>query len=236
MSESNESCQDESCMSQSHCNSDEYDSGAPSIAFSDLPTKRRRRKNPQIIGKTWVFQGEITTDRLSTDTDSAAHTTDLDKDDDDDDKAKFSRLKSCLTARLGGEFNIFLGETTIITYFVIFCDLVSVLHTMSGPDPDPDPDNPLKVKIQVRGFLQCPKTIAITKLRQCLPTVADYISGKWERCKGGLAINQLYKDCMRPADSCPWIPLHHTGKFGEKTNSRKSRRLALEVIFDFKFT
>ena len=105
--------------------------------------------------------------------DSVAHTPGLDDDDDDDDGAKFLKLKLRLIARLGADFPNFLGVKTIITYFVIFCDLVRVLHTMPGPDPDPNPDNTSKVKIQVRGFLQYCKTIAITKLRKCLPTVAD---------------------------------------------------------------
>ena len=227
-SDSNESCEDESCMSQSHYNSDEHNSGASSIAFSDLLTKRRVRKNPQIRGKTWVFEGEITTDMLSADTDSAAHTPGLNDDDEDDDKAKFLILKSRLTSRLGDDFNIFLGVETVFTRFVIFCNLVSVLH----PNPDRTND-PSKVKIQVRGFLQCRTTIAITKLRnvKSLPTVAVFITGKWERCNGELARNQLYKDCMRPANSGPWMTLHQTGNLGSRNNTRKKRRTT-EVIFE----
>ena len=65
---------------------------------SDLPAKRRCRSNSQIQGKAWVFQGEITTDMLSADTESVANTPDDDDDDEEDDKAKFSRLKLRLTA------------------------------------------------------------------------------------------------------------------------------------------
>ena len=122
---------------------------------------------------------------------------------------------------------------TIFTYFVIFCDLVRVLHNMPGPDPDPDPATPSEVKIRVRGFLQCPQTISITSLRKCLPDVTDFISGEWDRCVGGLKKSQLYNDCMLTSSS--WMPLHHSGKFGDSTRTSSRKRMTLQVIFDSKF-
>ena len=215
------------------CENNTSDTGSQvSSTPSDLPAKRRCRSNSQIQGKAWVFQGEITTDMLSADTESVANTPD-DDDDEEDDKAKFSRLKLRLTARLGDDFINFLGVKTIFTYFVIFCDLVRVLHNMPGPDPDPDLATPSEVKIRVRGFLQCPQTISITSLRKCLPDVTDFISGEWDRCVGGLKKSQLYNDCMRTSSS--WMPLHHSGKFGDSTRTSSRKRMTLQVIFDSKF-
>ncbi len=93
MSDSNPSYDD-----VSHCNSNHGSrSDAASIA-SDLPVnvKRRHRKSPQTSGKAWAFQGTITTDMVSADSDSVANMPGL--DEQDDDKAKFLRLQPHLKA------------------------------------------------------------------------------------------------------------------------------------------
>ena len=235
MSDSNPSFDDD----VSHCNSN-HGSGSDAIA-SDLPVnvKRRHRKTPQTSGKAWAFQGTITTNMLSAYSDSVANMPGLDDQDDeqDDDKAKFLRLQSRLKAKLGDNFESFLGaEAVPIRFFVIYCDLSMILQMV--PDHDRDPVNPLKVQIQIRGFLQT-ENVPLTKLQKCVPPVSDFLSGTWERCIGGLKKNWLYQDTSR--DSCSWMALHNTGKFGDVSNSRitkprKSRRLNVQVIFGFEFT
>ena len=200
----------------------EYLDGTDSVGSnheSVLPAKRNRQQTKkQIRGKVWAFHGDIITDLLPDDSDLPGF-------DDSDEKANFLRLQSHLKARLGDDFKVFFGIETVITYFVIFCELLGVLQLV------PDSDNALKNKIKIRGFLQCPKTIAITKLQKCLPSVADFITGNWERCEGVLVKNQLFKDCVQESDSCPWMLLHETGKLAAKTNSRKPRRPTKKVKF-----
>ncbi len=38
--------------------------------------------------------------------------------------------------------------------------------------------------------------LALTKLQKCVPPVADFLSGTWERCIGSLKINMLYQDAL----------------------------------------
>ena len=223
MSESDfsESSSHESSLSESDCMD-----GAASLAADNesvLPAKRNHQQTKQRIrGMVWAFHGEITTNLLPDDSD-------LPGLDDDDEKANFSRLQSRVKARLGDDFKLFFGIETVISYFMIFCELSGVLHLI------PDPDNSSKNKIKIRGFLQCPKTIAITQLLKCLPSVADFITGSWERCEGVLVKNQLFKDCMQKSDSSPWMLLQDTGKLAAKTNSRKPRRPTKKVILNFEF-
>ncbi len=81
MSDSNPSYDDD----VSHCNSNHVSgSDAASIA-SDLPVnvKCRHYKPPQTSGKAWAFQGTITTDMLSANSDSVANLPGLDDQDDE---------------------------------------------------------------------------------------------------------------------------------------------------------
>ena len=121
------------------CENNTSDTGSQvSSTPSDLPAKRRCRSNSQIQGKAWVFQGEITTYMLSADTESVANTPN-DDDDEEDDKAKFSRLKLRLTARLGDDFinfrpylHISSSSATLsgsyITCLVLILTLIPQLH------------------------------------------------------------------------------------------------------------
>jgi hypothetical protein len=94
-----------------------------------------------------------------------------------------------------------------VKYFVFFCNLVNILH--AGPTAAAT-----KIKIQIWGFLQVGKLLSLTaldKLLKCFP-VSAFLSGKWERCKGGLYGNEEYDICG--AENSPRIPIQTRGEFG----------------------
>ncbi len=64
-------------------------------------------------------------------------------------------------------------------YFELFCNLVNVLH--AGPAAA------TQVKIQIQGFLQLGKNTKLTALNKLLSFPA-FLSGKWKRCKGEIAL------------------------------------------------
>ncbi len=51
----------------------------------------------------------------------------------------------------------------------------------------------------------------LDKFLKCFP-VSAFLSGKWERCKGGLYGNEEYETCR--AENSPWMPIQTRGEFG----------------------
>jgi hypothetical protein len=97
-------------------------------------------------------------------------------------RPKFKIQKSQTEAALGATFEILFGKKhPDVKYIIFFCNLVNILH--AGPAAAAT-----KIKFQIRGFLRLGKSTALTaldKLLKCFP-VSAFLSGKWERCKGGL--------------------------------------------------
>ena len=88
--------------------SESLSDGEGSMACSDATEnsvqdsrKRTRPKKTQTQGKAWIFEGEITTDLLPADSDSA---TGLCGEVEDEGNLKFLRLKFHIQAELGANF------------------------------------------------------------------------------------------------------------------------------------
>jgi hypothetical protein len=173
---------------------------AASSHESELPDTRTPCRNEQIQGRVWILRGEITKTLLHNDSASM--------DCDDDEEAKIQNIKSQTEAALGATFEILFGDKhPHVKYFLFFCNLVSILH--AGPA-----STATEIKIQIRGFLQMGKnTLATTleKLFKCC-RVSAFLSGKWERCEGGLYENKEYENCR--AENSPWLPIQTRGEFG----------------------
>ena len=75
-------------------------------------------------------------------------------------------------------------------YFVIFCNLINIL------DVGADSSDAVKIKIEIRGFLQLRKPTAVTALQKLLSPFAPALSGCWERCVGGLFGHAGYTECI----------------------------------------
>jgi hypothetical protein len=124
--------------------------------------------------KAWILRGEITTNLLHNDLDSASIDVDA-----DDEEAKIQKTKSQTEAALGATFEILFGKEQHphVKYFVFFCNLVNILH--AGPAAAAT-----KIKIQIRGFLQVGKLLSLTaldKLFNCcrvIRRVSAFLSGK----------------------------------------------------------
>ena len=112
-------------------------------------------------------------------------------------------------------------------YCVVFCNLINIL------DVGAVCSDAVKIKIEIRGFLQLRKATAVTALQKLLSPFAPALSGCWERCVGGLFGHAGYTECLRPEST--WFKLHHTGEFGNNNDGKhqaKARRLANQVFLE----
>ena len=138
--------------------------------------------------------------------------------DDDDEEAKIQNIKSQTAAALGATFEILFGGIhPHVKYFVFFCNLVNILH--AGPAAAAT-----EIKIQIRGFLQMGKNTMATALEKLFKRcrVSAFLSGKWERCEGGLYGNQEYETCR--AEKSPWLPIQTRGEFGLSNKGRAANK------------
>ena len=183
---------------------------AASCDESELPDTPTPRRNEQIRGKAWILRGEITTDLLHNDSASM--------DCDDDQDAKVQNTKSQTEAALGATFEIRFGKKhPDVKYFIFFCNLVNILH--AGPAAAAT-----KIKIQIRGFLQLGQVTALTVLEKLVKCcrVSAFLSGKWERCDGGLYGNEEYETCR--AENSRWMPNQTRGELGISNKGRAANK------------
>ena len=179
---------------------------AASSHESELPDSRKRRRNIQIQGRAWVLHGNITTNLL--------HNDFMDGNADDDD-AKVQNTKSQIEAALGTKFeNLFQKMLPCVKYFVLFCNLVNVLHAVPAAAAT-------QVKIQIQGFLQLGRNMKLTALNKLLKFPA-FLSGQWARCENGLCGNEEYEACR--AENSPWMPIQTTGEFGNSNKGRAANK------------
>jgi hypothetical protein len=126
--------------------------------------------------------------------------------DADNEEAKVQNTTSQTEAALGAKFEILSRKKhPDVKCFVLFYNLVNILHAAT------------KAKIQIGVFLSLGKATVATALDKmlCFP-VSAFLSGKWERCEGGLYGNEEYKTCR--AENSMWMPIQTIGEFG---NSNK---------------
>ena len=137
-----------------------------------------------------------------------------------------TKINTRLQGLFGAQFQILFGKLHgNVLYFVIFCNLINIL------DVGADSSDAVKIKIEIRGFLQLSKPRAVTALQKLLSPFAPALSGCWERCVGGLFGHSGYTECLRPEST--WFKLYHTGEFGNNNSGKlqaKERRLANQVF------
>ena len=205
------------------CDSDDEYSVASSYG-SEVPDCRKRQRTPQIQGHAWVLRSQITMDKLHADSDSMAAGPEGDAENED----RISKINTRLQGLFGAQFEILFGKLIgNVMYFVVFCNLINVL------DVGADSSDAVKIKIEIRGFLQLRKPRAATALQKLLSPFAPALSGCWERCVGGLFGHAGYTECLRPEST--WFKLHHTGEFGNNNDGKlhaKARRLANQVFLE----
>ena len=115
-------------------------------------------------------------------------------------------------------FEILFGKKhPDVQYFIFFSNLVNILH--AGPAAAAT-----KIKIQIRGFLQLGQVTALTALEKLFKCcrVSAFLSGKWERCEGGLYGNKEYDDCR--AENSPWLPIQTRGALGLSNKGRAANK------------
>ncbi len=108
--------------------SESFSDGEGSVACSnsteDSVQDSRKRSRPtktQTQVRAWLFEGEITTDLLPSDSDSATGL------DEDEANLKFLRLKSHIQAELGANFE----KLRPFNFpFYIFCHLLQPFHNL----------------------------------------------------------------------------------------------------------
>ena len=172
-------------------------SDMPDSADTQAPISKKRARTKQIQGKAWIYHGIITVDAAQLHTAS-----------ENDDDGPFSSLKALLLA-LWTSIYLQLEPKIkkLILHLAFFCNLASLMACSR------DEKDSSKVQIQIRAFLRCNNT-SVTALARLLPlspdllsTIpsaklrpfdlwGDFLSGSWDRCKGGLSGHSLYKQCV----------------------------------------
>jgi hypothetical protein len=216
------SASSESDASKRHgCDSDGELSVASSYG-SEVQDCRKRQRQPQIIGSSWVLLGQITMDQQLADSDSMAAGPEGEVENED----RITKINTRLQRLFGAQFEILFGKLHgNVVYFVVFCNLINIL------DVGAVSSDAVKIKIEIRGFLQLRTPRAVTALQKLLSPFATTLSGCWERCVGGLFGHAGHTECLRPEST--WFKLHHTGEFGNNNSGRlqaKARRLANQVF------
>ena len=176
-------------------------------AISSLALGPKRPHSTQIVGMAWVLRGEITINLNQLLSDSF--------------DAKVQDTKSQLQAALGAKFeNLFGKMWSIVSYFVIFCNLSQILHVAPAATT---------VKIQIRGFLQIRNPRAKTGLDKLLsPTLSFFLAGEWDRCQGGLCGNKEYENCMRENSS--WLAIQSTGIYRATNRGKCAKWIATAQV------
>jgi hypothetical protein len=203
------------------CHSDGEDSVA-SLYGSEVPDSRKRSRPPQIQGYAWILRCHVTVDDLHAESDLTAAVPEGDVENED----RISKINTRQQALFGAQFETLFGKMHgIVKYFVIFCNLVNIL------DVGAEKIDAVKMKVEIRGFLQLQKPTKLTALQKLLSPLAPALSGCWERCVGGLFGHAGYTECLCPESA--WFKLHHTGEFGNNNEGKlraKARRLAIKVF------
>ena len=117
------SASSESDSSNRHgCDSDGELSVASSYG-SEVQDCRKRPRQPQILGRSWVLHGQIAMDQLHADSDSMAAGPEGDFENED----RITKINTRLQGLFGAQFEILFGKLhENVLYFVVFCNLITV--------------------------------------------------------------------------------------------------------------
>jgi len=184
--------------SSSHLGYDsEGELSVPSTYGSEMresPAQLDCRKRPrQILGTSWVLRAQITAD---------SDWLTVDSEGDVENEERTAKINAHLQSLFGDQFQILFGKLRdIVSYFVIFCNLINILDVGTGSN------DAAEIKIEIKGFLQLKNSRAVTRLQDLLKPFAPALSGYWERCVGGLFGHEAYTECLHCV-----IPINGEGK------------------------
>ena len=87
-----------------------------------------------------------------------------------------AKINAHLQNLFGAQFQILFGKLyEIVSYFVVFCNLINILDVGTGSN------DAAEIKIEIKGFLQLKNSRAVTRLQDLLKPFAPALSGYWER-------------------------------------------------------
>ena len=138
--------------------------------------------------------------------------------DVENEEERTAKINAHLQSLFGDQFQILFGKLRdIVSYFVIFCNLINILDFGTGSN------DAAEIKIEIKGFLQLQNSRAVTRLQDLLKPFAPALSGYWERCVGGLFGHEAYTECLRPESA--WFKLTTLALTGTitKANSKRKR-------------
>ena len=99
-------------------------------------------------------------DQLHADSDSMAAGPEGNVENED----RITKINTRLQRLFGAQFEILFGKLhENVLYFVVFCNLITIL------DVGAVSSDAVKIKIEMRGFLQLRKPRAVTALQNCSP-------------------------------------------------------------------
>jgi hypothetical protein len=188
----------------------------------ESPAQQDCRKRPRQIpiqGNSWVLIAQMTAD---SDWLTAG------SEDDVENEERTAKINAHLQSLFGAQFQILFGKIhEIVSYFVIFCNLINILDVGTGYN------DAAEIKIEFQGYLQLKTPRKVNQLQALLKPFAPALSGYWERCVGGLFGHAGYSECLRPESA--WFKLHDTGAYGNNNRGKlqaKARRLADPVLLE----
>ena len=186
---------------------------------------KKRPRQQQIQGTAWALCAQITVDELHA---GSAWLMAGSEGDVENEEERTAKINAHLQSLFGDQFQILFGKLReIVSYFVIFCNLINILDVGTGSN------DAAEIKIEIKGFLQLQNSRAVTRLQDLLKPFAPALSGYWERCVGGLFGHEAYTECLRPESA--WFKLHDTGAYGNNNKGKhqaKARRLANPVFLE----
>jgi hypothetical protein len=207
-----------SSQSDRGCNLNSESSVASSYGIEAQECRKRPRQT-QIQGSSWVVRGQITIKQL--------HAIPIQIGWRWARRAmlKITKINTRLQNIFGAQFEILFGKLIEnVMYFVVFCNLINIL------DSGADSNDAVKINIEFRGFLQVRKPRAVTALQKLLSPFAPDLSGYWERCVGGLFGNHFkpgernFKLPPCRAASSPWMPIQSRGEIGSSNKGRAANK------------
>jgi hypothetical protein len=123
---------------------------------SEVQACRKRPRQPQIQGNSWVLRSQIIIDQLHTNSDWMVAGPEGEIENED----RITKLHSRLQGLFGAQFEILFGKLFgNVMFFVNFCNLSNI------SDVGTDSNDAVKIETEIRGFLQLCKPLAVTEGR-----------------------------------------------------------------------
>jgi hypothetical protein len=142
-----------------------------SLYGSEVRDCRKRPRQAQIQGNSWVLLAQIIMDQLHADSDSMAAGPEGDVEKED----IITKINTRLQGLFGAQFEKLFGKLHgNVTHLVVFCNLINIWDVVA------DSNDAVRIKIETQGFLQLRKPRAVMVLQKLLSLFAPALSGCWE--------------------------------------------------------